>query len=77
MHTNRPAGSISDGSITNLFSILSILIEFHVFVRREVGGGGGGAGGSLNDFKLIFGTFIGRFPSDGAANMAFLGRRED
>ena len=32
------------------------------------GGGGGGGGGSLNDFK--FGTFIGRFLSEGAASMA-------
>ena len=34
-------------------------------------GGGGGGGGSLNDFK--FGTSSGRFPSDGARNMAVKG----
>ena len=28
----------------------------------------GGVGGSLNDFK--FGSFIGRFPSDGVASVA-------
>ena len=31
----------------------------------------GGVGGSLNDFK--FGTFIGRFGSDGAASMEVKG----
>ena len=35
------------------------------------GGGGGGGGGSLTDFK--FGTFIGRFPSDGVASVAVKG----
>ena len=34
-------------------------------------GAGGGGGGSLNGFK--FGTSVGRFPSDGAANMAVKG----
>ena len=33
-----------------------------MFIRE---GGGGGGGGGLDDFK--FGTFIGRFLSDGAA----------
>ena len=32
---------------------------------------GGGGGGGLTDFK--FGTFIGRFPSDGAAGIAVKG----
>ena len=35
------------------------------------GWGGGGGGGRLNDFK--FGTFIGRFPSDGSASRAVKG----
>ena len=34
-------------------------------------GVGGGGGGDLDDFK--FGTFIGRFPSDGAARVAVKG----
>ena len=39
-------------------------------LMQEGGWGGGGGGGEegLNDFK--FGTFISRFPSDGAAGMA-------
>ena len=35
------------------------------------GWGGGGGGEGLNDLK--FGTFIGRFPSDGATSMAVKG----
>ena len=46
----------------NLLSILCILIEVLSGVHEKGGGGG------LNDFK--FSTFIGRFPSDGAASMA-------
>ena len=34
-------------------------------------GGGGGRGGSLNNFR--FRTFIGHFPSDGAASLAVKG----
>ena len=44
MHTYTPANSISDGPITNLLSILCILVE--VFSRAHAGdGGGGGLGG--------------------------------
>ena len=49
---------------TNLLSILSLLIE--IFSRAHAKGGTG-----LSDFK--FGTFIGGFPSDGAASMAVKG----
>ena len=64
MHTCTPANSISDGPITNLLSILCVLIEVlsRAHAAEEI---------SLNDFK--FATFIGRFPSDGAASMAVKG----
>ena len=42
-----------------------IEIVSHAHARRGVGGGGRGGEEGLNDFK--FGTFISRFPSDGAA----------
>ena len=53
-----------DGPITNLLSILCILIEFpsHAHAKR---------GKNLNDFK--FGTSIGHFPSDRVASMAVKG----
>ena len=61
-----PADSIFDGPITNLLSILSILIEIlscaHVKERK-----------SQNDFK--FGTFTGCFKSDSMASMAVKGLR--
>ena len=61
MHTCTLANNIFDGSITNLLSILQILIEFlspaHAKGRK-----------SQNDFK--FGTSIGHFQSDRAASMA-------
>ena len=66
MHTYAPENSVFDGLITNLLSILCILVE--VISRayaKEVK--------SLNGFK--FGTFIGRFPSDGAAGMTVKGLR--
>ena len=58
-----PADSIFDGPVTNLLSILSILIEIFSCAHAKGEGGGG-----LNDFKVV--TFIGRFPSDGVASMA-------
>ena len=69
VHTYTLANSMFDGPITNLLSILSISIE--VLPGTHAAGGGGGGGGSLNDFK--FGTSSGRFPSDGARNMAVKG----
>ena len=60
-----PADSIFDGPVTNLLSILCILIE--IISHAHVGGGGVG----LNDFK--FGTFIGHFLSDDATSMAVKG----
>ena len=63
MSTYKLANSIFGGPITNLLSILCILIELsRCHVKR------GGGGGSFNDFK--FGIFIGRFPNDCAASMA-------
>ena len=58
------------------FQILCILIEVKrtsVLMGRWGGGGGRGGrgGGRLHDFK--FGTFICRFPSDGAASKAVKG----
>ena len=64
MHTYTPANSIVDGLITNLLSIPYILIE--VLSRARAKGRKG-----LINFK--FGTFIDRFPSDGAASMAVRG----
>ena len=56
-----PANSIFDGPITNLLSVLCILVEILscAHVKR---------GKSCNDFK--FGTSIGSFLSDGAASVA-------
>ena len=61
MHTDTSANSIFDGPITNLLSTMCILIEILSCAHAKRGKG-------LNDFK--FGTFIGRFQSDGAASMA-------
>ena len=58
MHTYTPANTCFDGPFTNLLAIPCILIE--LFSRARAKGGK-----KLNDFK--FGSFIGRFPSDGAA----------
>ena len=57
MPTYTPANSISDGPVTNLLSILCILIE--ICSLAHGGGGGGGGGRALSIFK--FGPFIGRF----------------
>ena len=62
MHTYLPANIIIDGPITSLLSILCFLIE--ICPRADDTKG-------VNDFK--FGTFIGRFPSDGMANTAVKG----
>ena len=64
MHTYKLANSIFDGPITTLLSILCILVE--IFSPAHVK-----MGKSLNGFK--FGTSIGRFLSDSAANMAVKG----
>ena len=58
------ANSTFDGPITNLLLMLCILTE--VFSRALAKGEK-----DFNDFK--FGTFISRFPRDGAANMAVKG----
>ena len=68
MHTYKLANSVFDGPITNLLSVLCILIEVLSRAHAKGGGGGGGGGWSLNDF--MFGSFTGPFPSDGAASMA-------
>ena len=73
MHPYKLQNAIFDDPVTNLLSVLCILIEVLLRAHAKDGGGGGGAGGrrSLNDFK--FGTFIGRFPSHGASSMAVKG----
>ena len=58
------AHGIFDDPVTNLLSTLCILIE--IFSPAHAKGEK-----KLNDFK--FGTFTGRFPSDGAASMAVKG----
>ena len=59
-----PANSVFDGPITNLLSVLCIVAEIlsRAHAKWEE---------SVNDFK--FGTFIGRFLNDSAANMAVKG----
>ena len=64
MHTFTPENSIFDGRITDLLSILPILIEIVSRAHAE-------GEKSLNNFK--FGTFIGCFPSDDVASMALKG----
>ena len=64
-----PADSIFDGPVTNLLSVLCILIEF--LLRARAKGAGWVGVGSLNDFRS--GAFIGLFPSDSAASMAVKG----
>ena len=59
-----PADGISDGPVTNLPSILCILIE--LFSPAHAKGGK-----KLNGFK--FGTFICCFLSEGMASMAMKG----
>ena len=66
MYTYTPANSIFDSAITNLLSTLCILIQ--ILFRAHA------RGGSLNDFS--FGTFIGRFQSDGAEIMAVKGLKK-
>ena len=61
MHTYRPGNSIFDGPITSLPSVSCILKE--IISRAHAKGGR-----SVSGFK--FGTFVCRFPSDGAASMA-------
>ena len=56
-----PANSTFDGPVTNLPSVLCILIKVLSLAHAK-------EENNLNDFK--FGTFIGRFPSDALANMA-------
>ena len=66
VHICTLANSIFDVLITNLLPVLWILIE--ILSPDHVKWGQG-----LNDFK--FGTFLGRFWSDGAASMAVKGLR--
>ena len=72
MYTNTPPNSIADGAVTNLLSVPCLLIE--ILSRTHAKGAKKKREKkkeSLNDFK--FGTFVGRFPSDGAASMAVKG----
>ena len=61
MHTYTPATSILNGPIKKSLSVLGIVIKTfsHARVKGQTG---------LNGFT--FGTFIGRFSSDGAESMA-------
>ena len=54
------------GPVTNLLSVLCILIEILSHTHAK-----GWEGGTLNNFK--FGTFISRFQSDGMGSMAVKG----
>ena len=64
VHTYMPADSIFDGPVTNLPSVLCILIE--ILSPAHTNGEK-----SLNDFKFV--TSTGRFPSDSAISMAVKG----
>ena len=67
MHTYTPANGIFDGPVTNLLSIVCILIE--VLSRADAK-----RGERLNKLMISkFGTSIGRFSSDGAASTAVKG----
>ena len=69
MHTHtRLQNSIFDGPVTNLLSVLGILLGF-LFTCSYAKGGK-----AVNDFKL--GTFVGCFQSDGAESMAVKGLKE-
>ena len=65
MLTYTLVNSTFDGPITSLISILRILIEILSPAHAKRG--------SFSDFK--FGTFVGRFSSDGVASMAVKGLR--
>ena len=67
MHTSTPPNSISDGPVTDLLSILCILIEIlsHAHAHAK------GAKKSLRGFRV--GTSFGNFPSDGAASKVVKG----
>ena len=74
MLTYTPPDSVSDGAMTNLFSILYIFDRDLFTCSCEgwgVGGMEGGEAVSFNDFK--FGTLVGRFSSDGGASVAVKG----
>ena len=64
MHAYTPANNTFDGPITNLLSMLCILVEIlsPAQAKREK---------SLNDFK--FGNSVDRFPSDSAGSTAVKG----
>ena len=68
MHTSTPANSIFDKPITNLLSILCILVEvlLRVHAKRRK---------CLNDFKS--GASTGRFSSGGAASTSVKGLKWD
>ena len=57
------------GPVTNLLSVLCILIEILSHTHAK-----GWEGGTLNNFK--FGTFISRFQSDGVGSMAVKGLKQ-
>ena len=67
MHAYTSQNSVFDSPVTNLLSVLTVLIEV---LSCAHGGGGGGGGGGLNDFK--FGTSVGHFLND-SASMAVKG----
>ena len=67
MHTYTPENSIFDSPITNLLSVIRILIG--IISRAHAKGGE-----SLGGFKFV--TFVCLFPSDRAASMAVEGLRE-
>ena len=64
VHRYSPENSMLDGPVTNLLSILCILLEILSPSHWKIGK-------SRNDFK--FGSFVGRFPSNTLASMTMIG----
>ena len=58
VHTYTPADSVFDGPITNLLSILRILIE--ILSHAHVKGGGGGGAFMISNLALLLVVFRAR-----------------
>ena len=71
-HRHTPPNSVFDGPVTNLLIIVCILTEILSSAHAK-GAQKKREKRSLNAFK--FGTFVGRFPSDGVASRAVKGLR--
>ena len=77
MPTYTPVNSIFDGPMTNLLSILCVLIEIvsraHAKEKKDINTFTFGASSFFFLFFFSFSSFLCRFQSDGAARMAVKG----